>query len=209
MKRFLPVTVLLFLAVGALPASADTLFFENFDSENGGIWALDYASFAEFDIISGTVDLIGNGSPYDFLPGNGLYVDLDGSTQNAGLMLATPIALTTPGDYVLSFDLAGNQRGYANDTVEVDIRLDGGPFYWAAYGTQSAMPFNTNEVHFSLSGPANLTFSFHNQGGDNVGALLDNVKLTGPAAVPDGGATLMLLGAALAGLGWAGRRWRR
>jgi hypothetical protein len=77
------------------------------------------------------VDLIGNPSFFDFLPGNGRYVDLDGSTGDAGKM--TSIALSLAGGVLhkLSFDLAGSQRGDTN-TVAYGIDLDSnGTFYFS------------------------------------------------------------------------------
>ena len=46
---------------------------------------LNYNSFSQFSVTNGTVDLIGNGF-FDFYPSQGRYVDLDGSTGNAGLL---------------------------------------------------------------------------------------------------------------------------
>ena len=43
---------------------------------------------------------LANGA-FDFLPGNGLYVDLDGSTNDAGILTADPLALGA-GNYALS-----------------------------------------------------------------------------------------------------------
>ncbi len=48
---------------------------------------LNYAGFANWDVLDGFVDLIGNGF-FDLLPGNGLYVDLDGSTGDAGKLIS-------------------------------------------------------------------------------------------------------------------------
>ena len=60
LRRLLIGTAL--LAVAALsPASADTLFVDNFNTENGGAGVLNYTGFANFGVLGGTVDLIGNG----------------------------------------------------------------------------------------------------------------------------------------------------
>lgn len=95
---------------------------------------LNYNSFINWDVIGGNVDLIGPGL-FDFLPGNGLYVDLAGSTAPAyGLMKSkTTFALTAGTTYQLSAKLAGNQRldaspysarlrvYYVNGSQEVDL----------------------------------------------------------------------------------------
>jgi hypothetical protein len=60
----------------------------------------------------GAVDLIGEtptGTTFDFYPGNGGYVDLDGSNGIAG-MLRTLMSFGA-GSYTLSFDLGSNARG--------------------------------------------------------------------------------------------------
>ena len=62
-----------------------------------------------------SVDLIGAGGAYDLYPGNGNYVDLDGTTGNgndpAGVLQSN--ATFAAGQYTLTFDLAGNARGAA------------------------------------------------------------------------------------------------
>jgi hypothetical protein len=65
-------------------SSADIfLLNDDFDTENSSIGLLDYSRFSNWIVTRGSVDLIGNGF-YDFYPGNGLYVDLDGSTNEGG-----------------------------------------------------------------------------------------------------------------------------
>ena len=82
-RMFGLLVVLIGLAAGRVDAAV--IFSDNFDGENGGVGALNYTGFANFSVSNGLVDLIGNGF-FDFLPGNGLYVDLDGSTSDAGVL---------------------------------------------------------------------------------------------------------------------------
>lgn len=72
---------------------------------------LDYTDFINWDVIGGHVDLIGPGL-FDFLPENGLYVDLAGSTYPAyGRMVSkSPFSLSAGHVYRIMVDLAGNQR---------------------------------------------------------------------------------------------------
>jgi hypothetical protein len=167
---------------------------------------LNYFGFANFAVTAGTVDLIGTGpggTSFNLLPGNGLYVDLDGSTGNAGLTTADPIVLGA-GSYNLAFDLAGSQRGSA-ETVTVQLLANGSPVGVPfVYNRNSADPFSTESIAFAILGaPINFQFSFQNAGNDNIGAILDNVSLS---SVPEP-ASMMLLG--LAAAGFAARRRAR
>ena len=103
------------LILGSIPiAKAGIVFTENFEGES---LALNYNSFQQFSVTNGTVDLIGNGF-FDFYPSQGRYVDLDGSTSNAGLLTTTnPFAA---GTYTLNFVLGGSTRGDTN-TIQVSL----------------------------------------------------------------------------------------
>jgi hypothetical protein len=188
----------------SIPASATTIFFDNFNTENGGNYALNYTGFTKWTVANGTVDLIGAGSAWDFYPGNGLYVDLDGSTYQAGTMMSINVPVSA-GSYVLSFDLGGSQRAGLgsppsyNDTVEVKVDVG---FASQNYVVSPAAPLTTKTLAFTVNSPTILNLVFHNQGGDNVGAILDNVRVD---MVPDGALTAMLLGMGLLGIGYVRR----
>ena len=194
MKSFI-----LALSLLALPLSSQaiTVFSDNFDSDTLG---LNQTTFnGGWTVTSGTVDLIGQGGVFDFLPGNGRYVDLDGSTSLSGTFdNQVPFsALTT---YTLSFDLAGSQRG---DTNVVDVIFGTAS---QSYTMASSDPFTTYMLSFATNGAANYQIFFKNNGGDNIGALLDNVKVsTGVSEVPVP-AALPLMASALGIFGLSRRR---
>lgn len=189
-------------------ANATIIFEDNFNSYNGGMGALNYTGFSpNWTVMDGTVDLIGNGY-YDFLPGNGLYVDLDGSTSNAGIM--GHLESLSAGDYTLSFDLAGNQRNSANEltTANIAILLGSGTAASANISLAQNVGFTTYSLDFTISelaDPSVVMFSFGAAGGDNVGMLLDNVVLQDRVSVPEPG-VLSLLALGLLGAGFSRKK---
>jgi hypothetical protein len=182
----------------ASPAFAGIIFSDNFDTEHGGVGILNYNAFANWTVGSGTVDLIGNGF-FDFLPGNGLYIDMDGSTGDAGMM--TSKFVLAAGQYTLQFDLAGNHRNTASESVTVQVAL--GTVFSKTYSLTQNDPFITFTETITVPVNTIATLSFTGLGGDNIGMLLDDVKI---ATVSEPG-SLFLLGLGFAGLG--AMTWRR
>lgn len=184
------------LASATAAHAATPVFADNF---NGDTLALNATSFlGGWTVSSGTVDVIGTGF-YDEIPGNGHYIDLDGSTSQAGLFSKT-LNLTAGTTYTATFDLGGNHRGYAADTVDVNFGATS-----ASYTLASADAFGGHTLSFTAGASGVYALSFHNHGGDNVGALLDNVSVT---AVPEPATYGMML-AGLACVGWMARRRRQ
>lgn len=96
-----------------------------------GVGELNFDNFINWDVNSGHVDLIGRneGGPglYDFLPGNGLYVDLCGSTlgdsPDLGVMITKEsFPVVADNFYKVILRLAGNQReDRSPDVVRVQL----------------------------------------------------------------------------------------
>jgi len=176
-------------ALFSATAGAAPVFSDNFDSYP---LTLNWAGGGGWTVSNGTVDLIGNPGFFDFLPGNGRYVDLDGSTANPGLFSNT-VNLTGGVTYTLSFRLAGSQRGSA-ETVDVDFGTA-----TATFNRNSADPFTTASVNFTPTTTGSYGFSFENSGGDNVGALLDNVEVSASSVPEPGSYALMLVAIGIMG----------
>jgi hypothetical protein len=144
-----------------------------------------------WSVTDGTVDLNGAVGNYDFLPGNGSYVDLDGSSFVSGLF-SNHVNLVGGTTYLLSFDLAGSHRGTLADTVHVGFGSA-----TASYMLDSMDAFSTYTLSFTPATNGTYGFSYLDVSGDNRGLFLDNVSVT---AVPEPGTSTMLL-AGLAVLG--------
>ncbi|MCH8041285.1 MAG: PEP-CTERM sorting domain-containing protein [Nitrospinae bacterium] len=95
--------------------------------------------------------------------------------------------------YELSFDLAGNQRNIAMETVNVSVA----GLFFEGFSLNQTDPFTTFTRTF-LGNGTSRTLMFEGLGGDNIGMLLDNVKLT-QQLIPEP-STMLLLGSGLAGL---------
>ncbi len=175
-------------SVFSVSATAAPVFLDNFDSDT---LALNQTTFNGGWVVSGgTVDLIGNPGFYDLLPGNGRYVDLDGSSNQAG-EFHKDLSLTGGLQYTLAFDLAGSQRGSIEN---VNINFGG---VVDNLTVNSGDGFSNHTLLFTPSTTGIYSLIFQNSGGDNVGALLDNVSVS---AVPEPETYAMFL----AGLGLLG-----
>jgi hypothetical protein len=185
--------ILTLLLAVPLATQAGTIFSDGFEADAAGLnvvptgWTITNG---------GTVDIIGFGCH-----SGALCVDLDGSTSFAGV-LAHTFSATQGVNYTLSFWLTGSQRG---DVNTVDIVLGGATLTVASIA--SSAPATLYSLAWTATSTGTASFSFHNLGGDNVGAILDDVLVsTASGAVPEPG-SVVFLGAGLAGLAAFG--WRR
>jgi hypothetical protein len=211
-KRILAV-VLLLGVLAAPPTLADTILLEdNFDTENGGSSSGNYFGFANWNVANGTVDLIATGGwGITCAGGNGMCVDLDGSTDSAGQMESKEVFNLEIGTYKLSFDLSGNQRKNSTDTVQVSL----GDIYSESFTKEGSAPFETINRTISVETSTSATLIFDHTGGDNYGLILDNVILTklkdGPPLstltieAPTGSGTLIIK--AKPSKGWKFKEW--
>lgn len=188
MKKALAIVA---LAAVSAASQAATVFSDNFDAQSYGLNVTPIG----WTVTDGTVDIIGP-TFYNLCgAGNGKCIDLDGSNSNAGV-LSTTFSLTAGVQYTASFELAGNQRG-GSDTGTVSFGSQSLSFALAA-----ADAFSAYQLVFTPGTSGVYSLSFANAGGDNIGALLDNVSVT---AVPEPETFALML----AGLGLLGAVARR
>ena len=164
----------------SVSAQAAPVFSDNFDS-----YAADQLNWVApvssgWVITNGMVDIIGNGGSFDFLPGNGSYVDLDGSSSRSG-QLSHTVNLVAGHTYSLSFDLAGSQRG---TTEMVDVKFG---TTMEQFTLSSGDGFSHHTMKFTALSSGLATFEYRNNQfgtnivnneGNHIGALLDNVAVT-------------------------------
>lgn len=183
------------LTMTAAPSSAAVIFSDNFSGEATGInQALD-----NWNVTAGSVDVIGNGF-FDFYPGNGAYLDMDGSTGVAG-RIATKVqyAFTNGQQYQLAFRYGRNTDGGVTQTLET-LNFGFGTFLGTLGIGPGAIPSLVEAVYtFTAGNTGTSSLFFENLGGDNRGVVIDDIVLS---AVPLPAGGLLLIGgiAALAGL---------
>lgn len=199
-----PRSLIASLALGAAllwsqSALASVVLFDDFNADTQ---TLNFTGDALFTSTSppGSVDLIGAGGAFDFYPGHGNYVDLDGTTGTgndpAGQL--TSNSSFAAGSYTLSFLLGGNARNAPAQTTVVTL----GDFT-QSFTLSSNDPLALRTVSFTTSG-GNLIFS-ETGPSDQQGNILDDVKLT--TGVPELSTWgMMLIG--FAGLSFVGSRRR-
>lgn len=183
--------------LSATAAQAVPLFNDTFDSEALGLnTALD-----NWTVSDGTVDVVGTGF-FDFYPGNGNYLDLDGSTRDAGKITTNTLFNLLAGTYTLNFQLGGSARGESN-TVTVAL----GSIYSEVFTLASNAGLTNVSRTITLASAAGAgALSFDHAGGDNMGLLLDDVSLDFAAVTTDVPEPTSLALVALAGVLGAKRR---
>lgn len=169
-------------ALVAVPANAATLFSDNFDSL-GRSSSINAKGLEGWHTMGGSVDYVRQANPWavSCAGGSNGCIDLDGSTRNGGRFQRGEgsISFHAGQTYELSAWISGNQRGGAADnllfgisSIQADLMTQ----------TISNLDSNSGFQKYSLLFTAAFDFRgsifFEDMGGDNVGALLDDVTLS-------------------------------
>ena len=219
-------TALAAAAVMAMPASAVTIFSQNFDTVPRANNTTNVPGFT----VTGGVDNISNGTAGVLCAGAaGRCLDLVGS-PNVGSITSTPINFNAGRLITVSFHLSGNPRagtpadifnfalGFTDpENIAVFTLISG---FQGSYGstgpgistlgtyTESLVrnrPFVSYALSFVPTSAGSLLLTFGGAGpNDSAGPILDNV-LVGSQVVPEPSTWLMLL----AGFGMVGLAARR
>lgn len=149
--------------------------------------SLSFTSFTNWDVIDGTVDLIGLGL-YDYLPGNGLYVDMAGISPGT-LRSKVSFSFVAGHQYRFKINVAGNNVPTIphNEPVHVFIQTADGLttlLDQTITPDSETMPFTTYTFLFtpgsSVSAKVTITMIANDVAGSgqsHVGPLIDVVIL--------------------------------
>ncbi|MDH3297638.1 MAG: hypothetical protein OEM96_05090 [Gemmatimonadota bacterium] len=159
-----------------IPPAAQ-IFRDDLDSENGGVGQLNYATWTHWNVVEGCVDLHGPGS-LNPLPGNGVYIDMDGSCDDgsgvtAGTMETKQGFVLAPGNYTFELLIAGNNQIAQVDTLAVRIGTELNVeivLGWTA-------PLALIDFDFVVAATTTETIEMIHSGGDDQGTLIDAVRL--------------------------------
>jgi hypothetical protein len=213
MARHIALAAVLFGFATASPATAATLFTENFNSETPAL----SATLSQF-VVTGSVDVVAPINPYGITvtaPASGNVLDIAG-TGAAGRITSVPSFSFNAGDIVsLAFVLGGSQRGDPGATFLTSFLFGTGTTYTNLSGTglyaglsgsgstslleqslfvPGTTAFTLSSIAFLAQNAGSLKFAFSSPSQDNIGPLLDNISLSvtraGPtlaavSAVPD------------------------
>jgi hypothetical protein len=148
------------------------LIVDDVDAENGGTSEANYTGFDFWNVVDGCVDLHGPGG-VDPVPGNGLYIDMDGTCNDAGILESQETFEMHPADWRLEMIVAGNSQVTGTDSMRVSV---GSGNVWMLTLDDTAS-FRQIDYDFTLSDSTSAIIRLEHFGTDEQGILVDAVRL--------------------------------
>lgn len=157
-----------------VPTVPSTLIIlkNDIDDENGGVAEKNVTNLTDWNVTRQCIDLHGPGSTNP-LPGNGLYIDMDGSCDQAGRIETKTTYPLAVGTYKLDLVLAGNNQNFPTDTMTVSV----GTVFSQQVIMQENDPFGLYTFDFTVSTATSGKIVFDHRGGDQQGILIDAIQL--------------------------------
>ena len=174
MKNLYSTALALGLCILTTDSFSAVVFSDSFEGESSQS-VKNYSPFKYWDVTDGTVDLVSEadgGFGISCFTGSKC-LDLDGSSFDSGVLKTKEQFALSAGKYTLTFALAGNPlRG---DTNSVMVSL--GDVFSETISLAGNDPFKTFTREIEVTADTSAFLSFENEGGDQHGAILDDVAL--------------------------------
>jgi PEP-CTERM motif len=158
----------------ATSSEAAALISEDFESATP---ALSVTSIPSFTVNSGTVDVIGTGTGFDFYPNNGKYLDLNGSS--AAIIESAAFNFAAGDTVTLKFDYGAN-----GENRSADVFFGNALLTTLNASESTGTIFTPYETTFTLGSATTASVLFSAVSTGAAGIILDNVVLT-TSAVPE------------------------
>jgi hypothetical protein len=154
-----------------LPPGA-VLLSDDMDDENNGVAKTNYTGFENWNVTRQCVDLHGPGS-IDPMPGNGLYIDMDGSCDSAGRMESKEVFDLAVKTYKLEMVIGGNNQNGPTDNMTITLGS------WSETITvPEDEPFNIRTYTIPVTAATNARLVLDHAGADKQGILIDAIRLS-------------------------------